>query len=199
MKQWRIKFYYAVARFLAKLRYQIEVIGLDQIQREKFPNKEGILFLPNHPSQTDPPVVALSLAPKFYPSPVVTDWVSKVPLVSKVLKDGGCITLPDFSGGYHHYQYRRAEESFEKVVENLKRGKDILIYPSGQLKRGEKEILGGASGIYKILQSCPKANVVLVRTRGLLGSSFSKAFDGKELFLLSTIKAFWMLVSNLIF
>jgi long-chain-fatty-acid--[acyl-carrier-protein] ligase len=41
------------------------------------------------------------------------------------------------------------------------------------------EQIGGASAVHRIIQEVPEANVVLVRVKGLWGSSFSRAYLGK--------------------
>ena len=48
------------------------------------------------------------------------------------------------------------------------------------MKHTGKEILGGASATYQILKQAKSANVVLIRTTGLWGSSFSRAYENKS-------------------
>ena len=81
-----------------------------------------------------------------------------------------------------------------------KAGGNFLIYPSGRLKRGPEEILGGASFVHTILQQCPEANVVLVRTTGLWGSRFSRALTGQSPdFAKILLEGFKIILKNLIF
>lgn len=61
-------------------------------------------------------------------------------------------------------------------------------------------MIGGASGTYEILKECPNANVVLIRTTGFWGSSFSKAILGKSPPLGKTIvQGIKVLFKNFIF
>ena len=61
----------------------------------------------------------------------------------------------------------------DRIVAALRRGENILIYPSGRLQRRGTEVIGAARAAAELLQACPEANVVLVRTRGVWGSMFS--------------------------
>lgn len=69
-------------------------------------------------------------------------------------------------------------KSFEESFRRDSKGENFLIYPSGHLKREGHENIGGNSFIHSILENCPDVQVVLVRTDGLWGSSFSCAFTG---------------------
>ena len=60
----------------------------------------------------------------------------------------------------------------------LKKKENFIIYPAGRTKSTGKEILGGASAAHTILSASPHAHVVLIRTTGLWGSSFSRIAHG---------------------
>ncbi|NGX51715.1 MAG: Bifunctional protein Aas, partial [Chlamydiae bacterium] len=65
-----------------------------------------------------------------------------------------------------------------QVREEIQKGENFLIYPSGHLKGDGHEIIGGNSFIHSILESSPDIQVVLIRTSGLWGSTFSRALLG---------------------
>lgn len=75
-----------------------------------------------------------------------------------------------------------------------------MFYPAGQLKGVGKELIAGASGAHELLKECPESNVVLMRTTGLWGSSFSRALLGKSPDLQKTLlHGILIIFKNLIF
>lgn len=158
---------YWLFRFSVWLRYRIEIEGLDEIVKA---NKKGILFLPNHPALIDPVIVYLSLWKKFKPRPLVLEeyyerfsWLFNL---AKVLP----LPSTETTNKWKRAQIERTER---KIAESLEKGDHFLIYPSGQIKRGPEEKIGGASFVHELLQIRPDTTIVLIRTTGLWGSSFS--------------------------
>jgi long-chain-fatty-acid--[acyl-carrier-protein] ligase len=68
------------------------------------------------------------------------------------------------------------------VVDALKNGDNILFYPAGRLNRSAQEDLGANSGVEYILKKIPGVQVIVVRSNGLWGSSFSHAVSPPSLF-----------------
>jgi 1-acyl-sn-glycerol-3-phosphate acyltransferase len=64
------------------------------------------------------------------------------------------------------------------IPDALRKGDSVLLYPAGRIYRSKRESLGGNSGTAAILRSLPGVRVVLMRTTGLWGSSFSYAATG---------------------
>src|SRR5262249_51467694 len=72
---------------------------------------------------------------------------------------------------------KRAAESIGHVIEALKAGENVVLWPSGTLARqGGIEHLGAARTAADVLDAVPDVTVVLLRTRGLSGSRFSWAY-----------------------
>ncbi len=65
-----------------------------------------------------------------------------------------------------------------RCVDALRRGDNLLLYPSGHVYRSRFEDLRGNSAVESILRQCPDVRVVLIRTTGLWGSAFSYAAGG---------------------
>lgn len=190
---------YWTCRFLLSLRYRFEIQGIDQIKRSKLPYKSGILFLPNHPAEIDPILLSTILWKRFELRPVVVEWVYHLPVIGSILRLMRGVEIPDFEESGSHFKRRKADTAFQTIIEGLRQKDNFLLYPAGRLKKSSLEIVGGASGTYKILKSYPKANVVLVRTIGLWGSSFSRAFND-PIDLAKVLKeAFWTVLKNGIF
>jgi len=60
-------------------------------------------------------------------------------------------------------------------IEALRRGENLILYPGGHLITSRYEVVGGNSAVETILRALPDVRIVLVRTRGLWGSSFGMA------------------------
>lgn len=192
--------YSILFRVLLSLRYRIKVRGLDQLTEKTLSKPGGILFLANHPAEIDPCLLLRVFWPRFKLHPVALEYLFRTPVVSYLLKFVDGIPVPSFGGASNSFKKRQIEKSYEKIFSILKGKENILIYPAGGLKQNGEEVIGGASGVHRILQTIPEANVVLIRTTGLWGSSFSKALTGKtpklnEAFL----NGFKVLLKNAIF
>lgn len=157
-------------RCLLKLRYRIKVTGFDQIA-----NRQGVLFLPNHPAEIDPVIVTTLIYSRFPIRPLMTEPMYNLPVLNSIMKWINAIPVPDMEQGFSPYKIRRMEKVLHTTIDALKNGSNILLYPSGGLQRGGLEKLKGASAVSNILEQIPDVPIVLVRTRGLWGSSFSVA------------------------
>jgi len=169
-----------IARGILSLRYQVKIIGLEKIKRKHMNRNMGVLFLPNHPAHIDPLLVILHFWPKFKLHPIVVEYVYRQTFIHSLMKMIGAVPIPNLESSLNELKLKNAEEVIHKVEEGLKKKHNYLLYPSGRLKHTGKEMLGGASAAHTILQHCPGTNVVLIRTTGLWGSSFSRAYEGKS-------------------
>jgi long-chain-fatty-acid--[acyl-carrier-protein] ligase len=152
------------------LRYRISLRGLDSLKR----NDKPILFLANHQALIDPVIVMSSLNNRFSPRPLADENQFKHPLLKPLVRILNIISIPDpaVSG-------RRAKEGvdagLDKVADALNRGDNVLMYPAGGLCHTKLEKLGGKSGTASTVHRVPEVRIVLIRIRGLWGSSFSRA------------------------
>lgn len=161
-------------RFLLSLRYRIDLKGLDQLK-----NAKGILFLPNHPCQLDPVILAAYLWPRFQLRPLVVEYFYEMKGVKILMKIIRALPVPDMDIMVNKWKLKRMEASEKELTEGLNKGENFLIYPSGRLKLTGEELVGGASMVHSLIERHPEAKVVLVRTTGLWGSSFSRALTGR--------------------
>lgn len=160
---------YCLARFIVWLRYRIEVVGLDEIAKGK---KEGILFLPNHTALIDPVIVFLVLWPQFRPRPLgLEEFYFRFRWILDLVR---VIRIPSMDTP-NKWKEQQIEKAKKTIAMQLGEGDNFLIYPSGHLKRQAEERIGGASLVHDLLQIRPENSIVLVRTTGLWGSSFSCA------------------------
>ncbi len=156
--------------FLLRLRYRITIKGIEGIKKDGRP----ILFLPNHQALIDPVIVMNTLYNRFTPRPLADENQIAHPLIRPFIKALHTIVIPDLT-----VKGREAKEQvfagIDEIVAGLKNGDSILMYPSGRLSRTNLEVIGGNSGVAAIVQKLPDVRIVLLRTRGLWGSSFSRA------------------------
>lgn len=174
--------WYSISAFLKvllSLRYRIEIKGFEALKGDKFKPGKGILFLPNHPANIDPPINFIYFWPQFQMRPMVTDYVFHTGFLKPFHKLVGSVPIPNMESAVNEYKQKQAELAFRIISDALKRGENVIVYPSGRLKNSGKEILGGASGAHELLMECPDANVVLIRMTGLWGSSTSRAILGR--------------------
>lgn len=175
---WKIIAFFCLR--VLSLRYRITVKGLDKLKQDRFNKEMGILFIPNHPAHMDPFFNSIILWPKFRLRPLIVDYVFNIPILKPLFSLVKALSIPNFEIGVNEYKVKKGEIAMRAIAEGLKKGENFLVYPSGRLKATGKEMIGGASGTHELLKECPDANVVLVRTTGLWGSSFSKAILGKS-------------------
>ncbi|MEI6167364.1 MAG: AMP-binding protein [bacterium] len=183
------------ASWLLKLRYSVRVQGLCDISRR---GRTGILFLPNHPALIDPVILMTRLYPRFRPRPLADQDQVNRPGVRWLAGQIQAITIPD-PAVYGEASRKAVEDGVETCIQALKNGSNLLLYPSGHIARQRYENLAGASAVETILARLPEVRVVLVRTRGLWGSSFSRATGCAPALGKVSIKAARSLLANGLF
>lgn len=163
------KMFLFIVRLLLKIRYKIDVQGLDQIE-----NKKRILFLPNHPALLDPVIVMSLIYNKFQPRPLADQYQVEKPFIRSLMKRVNPVIIPDLtkSGRSAH---QATIDAMNNIITGLKDGDNILFYPAGRLYRSNKESIRGNSGVYQIVSEVDDINIVLVRISGMWGSSFGWA------------------------
>lgn len=201
MKKFLLALLYYSLKISLWFRYRIKVEGLEKLNRQTLNKSGGVLFLPNHPAVlVDPVAVSLAVWKKFPLRPMMIEYMYYDPFIHKIALMIDALPVPNFDVSSNSLKRKRNEEVFRAVVNGLEEKQNFLIYPAGRTKSTSLEIIGGASGVHKIFQEAPDANVVLVRTKGLWGSSFSRAFTGTpppmKKVLWEGIKHIW---KNLIF
>ena len=182
-------------RFLVSLRYRVTVEGLDTIR----PDGRPLLFLPNHSALTDPILLYSRLA-HLRPRPLADASQIDRPLVRTFAGLTRPVTIPDLrTQGVGRSKARAAvEEALKRCADALNSGDNLLFYPAGALTRDGSEHLGANSGVQRLLAAAPQTRVILVRTRGLWGSSFSYA-EGQPDTIRGMLRGALRLLANLIF
>ncbi|MDR2743603.1 MAG: MFS transporter [Desulfovibrio sp.] len=180
-------------RAVLSLRYRLTVKGLDV-----FPADTAVLVMPNHPALIDP-LIIYSLLADFSPRPLsdarrMSGILGRI--AARVLHP---IVIPDLRQDGIGVR-KDVEQGLQDVVQALRNGDTILFYPSGRIFRSAAEDLGANSGAAVILRDVPGLRVVLARTSGLWGSSFSYAgYGGNPDFARALLRGLATLLVNGIF
>ena len=162
-----------LASGLLALRYRIRVQGDKSLHELRGP----VLVLPNHPGYVDPIIVYTLLWPILRTRPLLWEGMFLNPVLFPLMKLMRAVRIPDLR--HTSVQAReRTEQAIAEVIAGLRRGENFILWPAGRAQRDGTERLGGARAAADILRAVPEANVVLVRTRGVWGSSLSYAYTG---------------------
>ncbi len=190
-----IPFLRAVIRLLLRLRYRVRLIGADAVARR---GTRGILFLANHPALIDPLLVVLWLHKRFAPGALADQDQIDRPVLRWLASKANVQPLPDIAR--HGPQAREQVLAImQQCATRLADGENMLLYPSGHIYRSRYEDLRGNSSVENLLRDAPNTRIVIVRTRGVWGSSFSLA-GGRFPELRRLIRAHcWHLLANFVF
>jgi len=166
----------AIIRLILSLRYRVRVSGLEEIAAR---GKSKILFLPNHPALMDPIIMLAVLTKTFAPRPLADRDQANRPVIRFFAKLIRARKIPDLSRYTGPESREQIQGALADSIEGLKQGENMLMYPAGHILRSRCENLGSNSAVETILSNAPDVRVVLARTHGLWGSSFSWA-SGRE-------------------
>ncbi len=167
--------YWWLVRLLTRLRYRVEVVGLEKLRDLHGPT----LVMPNHPAYIDPPLLLSHIRLHAPIRPIVYEGMYRRAILYPMMRLVEALEVPDLGA-----QSRNAREQtlamIDAVVGGLEQGGNFLIYPAGHIQERGIEEIGPARSVAEILERSPQVNLVLIRTRGLWGSSFSVAPLGKR-------------------
>ncbi len=160
-----------ITKRLLRLRYRIRVSGLEKIARK---GRRRILFLPNHPALIDPIILLACLHKSFAPRALAVAHQIDRFFIRRLARRFGVHPFEDpvRTGAGSR---RGVEAAVAACIEDLRRGDNLVLYPSGHVYRTYIEGLRGNTAVETVLREVPDVRIVLVRMRGLWGSGFSWA------------------------
>ncbi len=176
-----------IFKFCLGLRYKIEVKGTEVFKDPRLKGK-GVLVLPNHSAEIEPFMIMTILGFDFKVRPLVTEKFYYYRFAKFFMKLVKAKPVAEFDRAVSDYKLKKAKELFQDVVADLDSGAHILLYPSAGLKDSGKERIGGRSLAHATIQETKNTEILLVRTTGLWGSSFSKAYTREA-------PDFWKMIS----
>jgi long-chain-fatty-acid--[acyl-carrier-protein] ligase len=165
--------FWLLAKVVLSLRYRVHVQGSEPLRGLNVP----ILVLPNHPGYVDPIIVLTLLWPILRVRPLLGEGIFLNPILYPIMKLTRAVRIPEMDRA-SVLARQQTEHAIAEVISGLKGGQNFILWPSGRAARGGFERVGCARATAEILQAVPAANVVLVRTRGIWGSSLSYAYTG---------------------
>jgi long-chain-fatty-acid--[acyl-carrier-protein] ligase len=189
-------FCWALSRLALGARYRLHVHGLEQNRGLKGP----VVILPNHPGYIDPFLLFCVLWPSLRMRPLVYSGTFQGLVARMLVRLVNALEVPDLDVASVRAR-DEAEQAVAAIVTGLGRGERFILWPAGRVWRDGVERIGPARAAADILRSFPEAHVVLVRTRGVWGSSWTWAQLGKRPPLARLILAgvVWLVANGLVF
>lgn len=183
-----------VFSFLLARRYIINVKGINLLQ-----NEGAKLILQNHQSHIDPQLLGVFVAQHCDFVPVISERFLRIPILGSILRAWNSVAVSDLKHGNRDPHV--LENIFSKVTNALKRGKSVLIAPSGQIAHTPVEKIKNKQSAHVLISNLPdNVRVIGARVSGLWGSMWSVAWMGKNPnFLYTFLKGIFYIFANLIF
>lgn len=194
MKDILLNLFVKTYRFFLNRRYNVTLSNIEILKSDK-----PILILPNHQAFIDPQILFSQIYEITKASPIVIDYVYNMPIIGHILRHINSIPVINFT------QVKDRKKSLEKmhnnILERLKQGKNVVLYPSGQTQgQGYEVIFGKQSAHYLITNMPENTRVIGVRIRGLWGSVWSRAWSGTSVNLIFTfIRSIFYILANFVF
>ncbi len=156
------------------------------------------LIMPNHIALVDPQILFAVLSKYTAPAPVVAEMYANLPVVKHLFRWLGTIAVADVGANAKPAEVR---EAFSGIISALRNGQSVLLYPAGQIAgQGAEALFNRQAGYIAVSQLPPNTRVIGVRTRGLWGSMWSRAWLGKSPpFVQTFVKAIGIIIANGIF
>lgn len=184
----------AILRFGFSLRYSVQIKG-----HEILDDKRVKVFLPNHQALIEPIILQSYIIRRNEIVPAVSAKYFENPFFRYMMKIVNSVPVSDLDIGVRDIDVLKKVKS--ALLNQILNGKNVLLYPSGQLATQGYEKLFNKQGAYNIISELPEDIMIVgVRISGFWGSMWSKAQTGKTPdFLWSLIKGTLIILSNLIF
>lgn len=161
------------ARFILSLHYKVEVKNAAALAGLK-----GGIICPDHIALVDPPLLMTTLAPYVLARPVAYSGMYNAPLLKPGMQLVGTLPIDSTWDGVSDWKRFKIRRQLDTIRSAVMSGDTLLVYPSGQLRGGPIEQLGGKTSVYELLKEFPDQPMVMARIRGLNGSVWSRYFAG---------------------
>ena len=163
----------AVTRGLFAMHYKVELRN-----EQALVGLKGGIICPDHIALVDPPLLVSSIGRYVLPRPVAYSGMYNAPLLNPIMRLVRALPIESTWDGVSDWKRYKIRRQLDAIKAAVRSGDTLLLYPSGQLRGGDKEQLGGKSSVYDLLQEFPEQPMVLARIRGLNGSVWSRHFTG---------------------
>ncbi len=162
-----------LARRFLSLHYKVETINPEALK-----GLNGGIICPDHIALVDPPLVYTAIGHILMPRPVAYSGMYNAPLLNPIMRLAGAMPIDSTWDGISDWKRFKIRRQMDAIRAAVERGDTLMVYPSGQLRGGDTEQLGGKSSVYELITAFPDQPIVLARIRGLHGSVWSRYFTG---------------------
>ena len=159
------------ARALFSLHYKVTVKNIEAVAGLK-----GGIVCPDHIALADPPLLYTAIGRHVMPRPVAYSGMYNAPLLNPFMRMVAALPIESTWDGVSDWKRFKIRRQLDTIRSAVKAGDTLLLYPSGQLRGGPTEQLGGKSSVYDLIKEFPDQPMVLARIRGLNGSVWSRWF-----------------------
>jgi long-chain-fatty-acid--[acyl-carrier-protein] ligase len=189
-----IKIVIAIFRFFLTLRYKVELKGTEVLK-----SNQAKFILPNHQALVDPQIAFTQIYRFTKVVPVVSAQYFEQPFLRNIFSLIGAVPVSDLSTGSRDQNVLKSVSA--SVVNALKGGTNVLLYPSGQIAGQGYEKIFNKQSAWAIVSDLPEdVQVIGVRISGLWGSMWSRAWIGKSPnFIKTFLKGIFYIFANLLF
>lgn len=144
------------------LRFAGLQIEADLSALENLPENTPLIFMANHQSQFDIPIIMSALS-DYYPAFMAKKSLFNIPLLGWSFAAGGHIPVD-------RSNRRKAMQSLEYAVKTAQKGRSILIYPEGTRQKSTEKLGKFKTGgmIIALKSGLPVVPVVLEGTGNIL-------------------------------
>ncbi len=163
----------ALARVILALHYKVELKNADAVRGLK-----GGMICPNHVALADPPLLITAIGRYVVPRPVAYSGMYYAPLLNPLMRLIRAMPIDSTWDGVSDWKRFKIRRQLDVIRSAVAAGDTLLVYPSGQLRAGETEQLGGKSSVFELMREFGDQPLVLARIRGLHGSVWSRYFTG---------------------
>lgn len=179
---------------LLRTRYNVSIKGVDLLK-----SNQSSLYLPNHQAEVDPQILLAEIAKWDDAVPMVSETYYNLPLVKSFMKLLGAVPVADMEAGSRDVSVLDTMRA--GMLNALREGKSILLYPSGQLSMQGYEKIGNKQSAYKLINELDEnIRIIGVRQLGLWGSVWSRAWWGKSPnFFKVMLRSIAYVIANFIF
>lgn len=146
---------YAVLKMIDRRANWGGRITIDSYGVENIPKKDGFIFFPNHQGLYDV-LAILAVCPRPF-SVVMKKEVANVPFLKQVFACMKAIALD-------RDNVRQGMEVIRQVTEEVKKGRNYLIFPEGTRSRNKNNLIEFKGGSFKsaVRAQCPIVPIALI-------------------------------------
>jgi long-chain-fatty-acid--[acyl-carrier-protein] ligase len=184
----------SLLRLFLSSRYRVVLKGQELLQ-----HTGGKFILPNHQALVDPQILFAHVSRYTRVVPVVSEIYFKKPVLRHLFKALGAVPVSDIT--LDNRDHNTLHAISRHVTEALHNGKNVLLYPSGQIAGQGFEKIFNKQSAWAVASEFPSdARIIGVRIGGLWGSMWSRAWIGKSPdFALTALKAIGYVFANFFF